>query len=462
MASCILPLALSGSRKADGTVNAGGLVFLSLSGSPNSSVTGYLDRDKNAAATLDGGGYRLNQAGKIALFVDTTCKVIVQDTNGVNVDSFVYEVATNAGLVEILNPGFTGVSPTSGALVGGGRSTLDTVLSSLYSSLGGLDGKFRGVYGTADTNYKAEIEQIMLTPQRFGAKGDGVSDDTTALQAMANAQAASGIPVFIPRGLYKTTATIFFTSAARVFGASKNGSVGAALTAGGSVILCSAGAQGGFSFGAAAVVDSLTVVANAAACTVGMVFNFGTTGGIAPRVSNCSVITLSGGTWATCIQSIIAFALTGTPTATSMVLLGTNATLGDWIIDGGSSVTGVISATTFFGSTAASRTFDMANAGSTTPVVASPGVAYNRIRGTTAGAGTVNLPVAPTVGPSFLTLDCFNNSGGAYTFNLAATYHLVGAVTALAPANGLRIVVQLAWNSTESIWVEQSRTAAFT
>jgi polygalacturonase len=46
----------------------------------------------------------------------------------------------------------------------------------------------------------------------FGAVGDGVADDTAAIQAAINAIGASGGYVYLPAGIYRTTSTITITS----------------------------------------------------------------------------------------------------------------------------------------------------------------------------------------------------------------------------------------------------------
>lgn len=74
-----------------------------------------------------------------------------------------------------------------------------------------------------------------------------------------------------------------------------------------------------------------------------------------------------------------------------------------------------------------------------------------------AGAGTVNAPTNPqSSGSTLLTLDCFNNSGGAFTFTMNAIYHTTAAI---APANGFRRVVMFIWDPTNTVFLEVSRTA---
>jgi hypothetical protein len=57
------------------------------------------------------------------------------------------------------------------------------------------------------------IPWLDVKDRRFGAKGDGVADDTAAIQlALDAARAAGGATVFVPPGTYKTTATLLLYS----------------------------------------------------------------------------------------------------------------------------------------------------------------------------------------------------------------------------------------------------------
>lgn len=56
----------------------------------------------------------------------------------------------------------------------------------------------------------------LITPQKFGAIADGVTDDTLALQEWANV----GGRLYLPRGVYKITAPINITSCTTIFGES--------------------------------------------------------------------------------------------------------------------------------------------------------------------------------------------------------------------------------------------------
>ncbi len=51
-----------------------------------------------------------------------------------------------------------------------------------------------------------------ITPQQFGAAGDGATNDTTALQNWANAATAGNLPMYLPPGTYTTTGLIITAS----------------------------------------------------------------------------------------------------------------------------------------------------------------------------------------------------------------------------------------------------------
>lgn len=455
MATPIHPLIISGSRKSDGTVNAGGRVFLTQVGSANVAVTGYADPDKLSALTLNSGGYLLDNAGKAAIYVDQPCTVRVEDAAGVAVDSYSFNPSTNAGLVEVVNTGFTGVDPITGQSTAGARTYLNAVLSNLATSLGGTDGKYRGTYGTVDTNLKFEVEQLGLTPQRFGARGDGVTDDTLALAAMAAAQAASGLPVFFPSGTYRTSAAVTFGANTVIRGV---GCVG------GSKILCTNATQNGLVVGFGCRVDGICVTTNIASS--GAAFSAGT-GTVA---LGCAFGTIFG-------SPAAPYFATGVSTAGSCVMVGgavaasTTMFTGTWQTFGMTTTLfggGAVGANVFagiaspygvssqLGEPAIYTTTDLANGGTVVPTIGRFGqpIAHQRIRATSAGGGTVNGVIGSVSTTQILVLECYNNSGGAFTFTLNAQYKNAGNP---APANGSRTTVHFSYNSTESIWSETGR-----
>jgi sugar lactone lactonase YvrE len=65
-----------------------------------------------------------------------------------------------------------------------------------------------------------EPAAVVVTPDQFPVKADGVADDTDALQQAMN-RGARGI-VLIPEGRYRLTKTLYVTTGTRVFGYGKN------------------------------------------------------------------------------------------------------------------------------------------------------------------------------------------------------------------------------------------------
>lgn len=73
--------------------------------------------------------------------------------------------------------------------------------------------------GASQRALDAKIKEAIITPQDFGAVGDGVTDDTTALQNAINQAQSTGQELFIPPGSYKITTTLNITAHIRIRGA---------------------------------------------------------------------------------------------------------------------------------------------------------------------------------------------------------------------------------------------------
>ena len=97
-------------------------------------------------------------------------------------------LAAIAPLAPTLNPAFTGTATLNG-----------TPLSTTYSN-------FHNVLA-------------------YGATGNGITDDTAAIQAAMTAAASAGLGIYIPTGLYKISSTLTATGLAGILGDSPNSSV---------------------------------------------------------------------------------------------------------------------------------------------------------------------------------------------------------------------------------------------
>lgn len=70
----------------------------------------------------------------------------------------------------------------------------------------------------------AAVAELYVTPQMYGAVGDGECDDTEAIQAAIDAcKRVSGATVCIPAGIYKTTAPLTIYSHTRLLGGGERG-----------------------------------------------------------------------------------------------------------------------------------------------------------------------------------------------------------------------------------------------
>lgn len=66
-------------------------------------------------------------------------------------------------------------------------------------------------------NFLPWIKKDYVTPEMFGAKGDGVTDDTNAIQSMFNSKASV---IFFPKGIYNISKTITITTSCSIKGCS--------------------------------------------------------------------------------------------------------------------------------------------------------------------------------------------------------------------------------------------------
>lgn len=219
MAHLIGHLAQSGSRKADGTVNASGKVYLYRAGTPSLAV-GYTDPEATVPWTRSGGGIVLDVAGKAKIYTKEPCDVVVADSAGSVVDTISGFNQHRAELVEVENDGFTGAlaDGSSGSVSQelGGLTDLDTILTSAHASLG-PDFQYQESAGATPRNYVDWLRDVWVSVKDFGAVGDGLTDDTAAIQkAIARVKALGGGVVYFPPGIYLISAALALASATGV------------------------------------------------------------------------------------------------------------------------------------------------------------------------------------------------------------------------------------------------------
>lgn len=498
VAALLASIALSGCRNADGTPVSGGRVFLSRPGT-QTNVVGYTGADATAAHTLDQGGILLDAGGRQKIYVNEPVDVRVQTSSGVDVDSF-GDPSMDAKVIQVRNAGFTGTDPVSGAQVAGGRAVLDTILTNLATSLGGTDGLVQVATTATARTVLSKFTETQISAKDFGALGNGVKDDTAAIQAAINyVDAQGGGVAFLPPGTFLTSALITLPSSGKVE------VHGAALAA--TFIKNSNTAAGVFSTLdlATAVFRDLSIIHSSSSTGTAIVATGGgnllldhvsiqshlgsvTTG--ATLLSNNSSYAATGAGTAVSVAGLVSFASTYSTTSGVAASITSSGRLAGDVFAGGSGVavdvgagatllavaclatgaTGLRTAATTLGVLTSSCNWGsggvtdarigapvnyvFAGANNMTPLPLQADVIRVE-QGTGAVVTTINN-ITPIGFVKEFTLICTNTSGGASTYTFGAAYVLSAAV---APAAGTRVALRLYYDPRVSKTFEVSRAA---
>jgi hypothetical protein len=210
MAKLIESLALSGSRKADGTANASGRAWLYVLGT-STQATAYADRDGDTALSQP---VILDAGGKATIYVSQAVTVHVETSTGASLQDTDLQDAPGAIAVE--NAAFTGAL-ANGSQGAGGVTDLDTVLTAALSSFGGPDFKYTPSTGGTPRAVSAWMSEVWVSVKSFGAVGDGAIDDTVAVQAAINrVLALGGGIVYFPPGTFLISSALTLNTATSV------------------------------------------------------------------------------------------------------------------------------------------------------------------------------------------------------------------------------------------------------
>jgi len=199
MASLIAPLC-SGFASAPS-----GSALIYRRGTTVASTLVYSDPDVTTTVTT----HTLDSYGAVTRYVAESVDIVLRDASGATVKSFTWD--DHAAVVEVRNTGFTGTL-AGGGQGAGGRTNVDTALSSFYTSTGALDGK--ALVNGETVTIQAALAGQLYNVKHFGATGDGSTDDTTAIQdCIDKVKADGGGWVFFPKGTYKITAALSIDAA---------------------------------------------------------------------------------------------------------------------------------------------------------------------------------------------------------------------------------------------------------
>ena len=182
---------------------------------------------EGTTAVSSGADVALDSDGRAIVYVNRLVTVLVKNQGGETVTTFV--AGSAASTVEYQGAGFTGANYATAATGAGSGypTTLQAILDLAATAFGGSDWRVN-VDGTATPIGEAlgNVLGLFFYPKSptYGAAGDGVTDDTAAVQAcITAAQSAGGGVVYLGPGAYRITSVLTVPSTVSLWGDSKQG-----------------------------------------------------------------------------------------------------------------------------------------------------------------------------------------------------------------------------------------------
>lgn len=168
----------------------------------------------------------LDSNGSAVVYVNEYVDVVVRDSGGSQVRRFVD--GAGAKNVEVRSAAFTGTNYETAASAAGEPTTLAEVLDSWLDSAGSTDFNVN-VSGTATTLAAAASNTYSVfynvKASAYGAKGDGSTNDYTAIAAAITAATTDGGIVYFPPGTYVIGTALDLPAKVSLMGAGANASI---------------------------------------------------------------------------------------------------------------------------------------------------------------------------------------------------------------------------------------------
>lgn len=167
-----------------------------------------------------GADITLDAYGSALVYVNQLVDVVVKDADGNTVRS--YGDGYSSPNIEVISPAFTGIDYVTAAAAVSEPTTLQAVLDLWLTNAGAPDWKVL-INGTATTllNSFGSLSGLLFNVKSpaYGAVGDGVANDQTAIAAaLAAAVAAGGGTVFFPKGTYLISTAIEWAPLVNILG----------------------------------------------------------------------------------------------------------------------------------------------------------------------------------------------------------------------------------------------------
>lgn len=165
------------------------------------AVTAYSDDALTQPVTqpvsLDANGKTL-----LPLYVSAPVRAIIRAQSGATLYDITRLDGQRAEIVSLVNSSFP-ASPT-----------VDAALTAVGGSFGGTNGLFLATgAGAVQRSFQSAMSDVFFNVKNYGAVGNGIADDTSAVQnAITAAAAVGGGTVFLPPGTYLINAALTIAS----------------------------------------------------------------------------------------------------------------------------------------------------------------------------------------------------------------------------------------------------------
>ena len=181
----------------------------------------YIDNLKNYIDTLTGDLNDLTTSDKTSVVNSINSLKLASDTADTNINNKIGDLTnlTTADKTSVVNSinSLKSASDTADTNINNKIGNLTNLTTADKTSVVNSINSLKSASDSADTALSNRItaleaaDVIYYNVKNYGAVGDGVTDDTSAIQqAVAKANTTGGI-VFFPRGAYKLTSTMVFT-----------------------------------------------------------------------------------------------------------------------------------------------------------------------------------------------------------------------------------------------------------
>ncbi len=191
-----------------------------------SFATCYSSFEGTAVSPQPSGGFPLDANGAIELYSNQEVDIQVSDSSGTIVVTFTE--GQSSPDVEVRSLSFTGVDYQSGASAAGNPTTLQSVLDLILAAFGSTDWNITvGGVTRTPASWLSSIAGIFTNVKdpAYGAVGDGVTDDTSHIQAALTAATSGKSIVFFPAGTYRIVSKLTIPVGVSLWGAGAEGTV---------------------------------------------------------------------------------------------------------------------------------------------------------------------------------------------------------------------------------------------